>query len=213
MRKFFIGLSTAAGLALLSSAAYAVPAISTDAVTLRAGPGTEYPEVGTIAADDPVEVIGCIDGYDWCDVVWEGARGWIPGNDLAYLEDGTRVVFVEAAPRISVPIVSFSIGTYWREYYNDRPFYTEIERYGGPDVDVEVNIDNRDQPAGGTSGAATQGTAAPVEGRTTRQAPAEGGAATTDAPADSGAASTTDGGASGTDASSQPIIKKPVQSN
>jgi hypothetical protein len=42
---------------------------------------------------------------------WREARGWVQGDDLAYLYQERRVRIVEYGPRIGLPIIAFSV--YW----------------------------------------------------------------------------------------------------
>ncbi|HEY8614523.1 MAG TPA: hypothetical protein VIL69_24945 [Roseomonas sp.] len=36
------------------------------------------------------------------------------------------------APRVGLPVVTFSFGDYWRDHYRDRSWYAERDRWGGP---------------------------------------------------------------------------------
>lgn len=94
-------------------------------VALQAGPDTEYPSITEIPGGTSVAVQGCIDGWTWCDVVAGGDEGWVPGTYLEEDYDGQRVVVLDYGPRIRIPIVTFSIGTYWDRHYRSRPFYTQ----------------------------------------------------------------------------------------
>jgi hypothetical protein len=45
------------------------------------------------------------------------------GGELAYLHNGRRETSVEYRPRIGVPVVGFSIDSYWDRYYRGRAWY------------------------------------------------------------------------------------------
>ncbi|MHB0677978.1 SH3 domain-containing protein, partial [Roseomonas mucosa] len=124
-----LGLGLALGVVAPASAA---PGYATGDVNLRAGPGTAYPRVATIGAGAPLEIFGCLDGYNWCDVGAGGMRGWVSGSYLQYAYQGRRVLIPEYGPRIGVPIVTFDFGDYWGRYYRGRPWYSPHDRWGGP---------------------------------------------------------------------------------
>lgn len=97
-----------------------------DDTVLRAGPAPEYPEIEGLPYGTYVSVQGCTDGWEWCDVVAEqGDWGWVPGDYIDYIYEGEPVVVTDYGPRIGIPIVTFSITSYWDEHYRDRPFYRE----------------------------------------------------------------------------------------
>lgn len=119
-------LFAAAGIAVCICtpvAAFAATAFTTTTVNMRSGPDTAYPPVGVLPPSQPVEVLGCIDGWVWCDVVWGGYRGWIAGAYLQAADGAYRTEFVPSAPRLGVPIVHFRFGDYWDRHYRGRPFY------------------------------------------------------------------------------------------
>ncbi|TAM18000.1 MAG: hypothetical protein EPN68_14945, partial [Rhodanobacter sp.] len=57
---------------------------TTGNVNLRAGPDTSYPRLDTLPAGAPVDIQGCTSGWEWCDVVFQGERGWVAGNFIQY---------------------------------------------------------------------------------------------------------------------------------
>ncbi|WP_282615030.1 SH3 domain-containing protein [Roseomonas gilardii] len=131
--RMVLGLGLGLGLALgVAAPALAAPGYATGNVNLRAGPGPSYPRVAMIAAGAPVEIFGCLDGYNWCDVGVGGARGWVAGSYLQYAYQGQRVLVPEYGPRIGVPIIGFDFGDYWGRYYRGRPWYSVHDRWGGP---------------------------------------------------------------------------------
>lgn len=115
-------------LALLAIAA--LPAMAADGfvtgnVNLRAGPDTEYPIITVVPLGASVSIQGCTDGWEWCDVVTMGTRGWVSGGYIQYTYQDQRVVVQDYGARIGIPVISFVIGTYWGNYYRDRPFYRQ----------------------------------------------------------------------------------------
>lgn len=116
----------------LPLAAAAQEAYTRGTLNLRAGPSTDYPIVARLAPGQPLEVLGCVDGYAWCDVVLpDGLRGWVYGASLDYPYAGNTVPLTNYGALIGVPIVSFALGNYWSDHYRDRPWYGERRWWGG----------------------------------------------------------------------------------
>ena len=125
---------TLAGAALLAS--LALPSIATAAdgyatadVNLRTGPGTAYPVATTIYSGAPVTIYGCIPDWAWCDVSFDGWRGWVSGTYLDIIYDAQPVYLPTYAPRVGLPVISFEFATYWDTHYRSRPWYRERDRW------------------------------------------------------------------------------------
>src|SRR5262245_6709674 len=130
MSRLTFGLAAAvAGLVLAPNLASALSAVTATSTDLRAGPAYDFPVVDQIPGDVRVNVHGCVRGYRWCDVSWRDARGWVSGQELAYLYEGRRVTIVEYGPRIGLPVVGFAFDTYWDRYYRGRSWYGERARW------------------------------------------------------------------------------------
>jgi uncharacterized protein YraI len=98
-------------------------------VTMRAGPSPEYPPIVYLPYDTWVSVQGCLNGWEWCDVIANGNRGWVPGNYILYDYQGGPVLLPSYGARIGIPIVAFSIGLYWGAHYSHRNFYRDRNRW------------------------------------------------------------------------------------
>jgi uncharacterized protein YraI len=125
-----------AGLAAIALAvplaATAQQAFTRGAVNLRAGPDDTYPLVATLGPGQSLQVMGCTAGYGWCDVVLpDGLRGWSYAASLEYAYQEQRVPLATYGAIIGVPLVTFAIGSYWSNYYRDRPWYNQPRWWGG----------------------------------------------------------------------------------
>ena len=115
--------------------ANATPGYVVEGVNLRAGPGVDYPLLAPLPDGTPTDIIGCLSGFTWCDMVVNGPagalRGWAAGPRLAIAYEGQPELLPEYGPRFGFPIVGFDLGSYWGRYYRDRPFYADEGRWRG----------------------------------------------------------------------------------
>jgi uncharacterized protein YraI len=112
-----------AGLLLPAPAMAAFEALTRVDLNLRIGPGTTYGVIDVIPAGYPVIVLGCLEEYYWCDVDFDGLRGWVAGRYLVH--PGTAVYLPQWAPAIGLPIVSFSFNIYHDRHYRGRPWHRQ----------------------------------------------------------------------------------------
>ncbi|WP_413874257.1 SH3 domain-containing protein [Albidovulum sp.] len=73
----------AAGVAAVfvtSGAASAPDSAATTDLNLRSGPGPNYAVAGVIPAGTAVDVAGCLEAANWCQVVYNGQTGWSYGD-------------------------------------------------------------------------------------------------------------------------------------
>ncbi|MGH8217553.1 MAG: SH3 domain-containing protein [Steroidobacteraceae bacterium] len=122
-----IRFAVVAGAALLavSMGVQAQNAYTSRSANLRAGPDRSYPLVVQINAGTPVDVMGCLDDWSWCDVAFDDTHGWVYAPSLAYVYQGEQVPLYTYAPSLGLPIITFSLGTYWDRYYRGRPWYAQ----------------------------------------------------------------------------------------
>lgn len=108
---------------MLPAQAMAYEAYTQADLNLRVGPAVDYGVIDVIPYGDPVDVLGCLDGIEWCDVEWYGLRGWVAARYL--VQPGTTVYLPQVYTSIGLPIISFSFNTYHDRHYRDRPWYKE----------------------------------------------------------------------------------------
>jgi uncharacterized protein YraI len=130
MRRYTIPLAAAfAAMIAGPTIAAAQDAVTSVALNMRAGPSTEFPVVDVLPDGAAVDVHGCINGYRWCDVTWRDARGWVSASYLQYSYQNRYVPVIEYGQRVDLPIIQFSVGSYWDSHYRGRPWYGQRTRW------------------------------------------------------------------------------------
>jgi uncharacterized protein YraI len=107
----------------LPIAAWAQVAYTTQAINMRAGPDRAYPQVAWLPSGVAVNVVGCVDGYRWCDVAAGPNRGWVYARFISYPYQNQPVPIITGGAILGLPLITFSIGPYWDNYYRGRPWY------------------------------------------------------------------------------------------
>jgi uncharacterized protein YraI len=117
----------ALGALLLASfgLASAQDAYTSRPMNVRAGPNRDYPLVAQLGPGAPLEVHGCLSDWSWCDVSFDGNRGWVYAGGLSFVYQGERVPLYSYGPSLGLPIITFSLGAYWDDYYRGRPWYAQ----------------------------------------------------------------------------------------
>ncbi len=105
------------------------PAYTNAPAIIRAGPSEGYPAVAQLQGGTPMRVLGCVQGYTWCDVSLPGLRGWVYGGNIDYAYQGSPVPLLRYGPEIGLPIIGFSFGAYWGDHYRAQPWYGERSRW------------------------------------------------------------------------------------
>ena len=132
MKRFVLTVLLALGVASPAVAQYA-NGVVTAYTYLFAGPDPGYPTIAQLPAGTNVAVQGCTEGWGWCDVITLGMRGWVPATFVQYFYQNQPVIVADYGASIGIPIVAFSIGSYWGNYYRNRPFYQNRNYwYGRP---------------------------------------------------------------------------------
>jgi len=127
--KMRIAVPLLAAAVLATAAAEAATGFTTERLTMRAGPGRDYPVIQTVSRNTRVTVHGCIQRYDWCDVSRGRARGWVDGDSLTVPYQGRRVRVMEFGPRIQLPMLTFNFDTYWDSNYRRASFYRDRDSW------------------------------------------------------------------------------------
>lgn len=121
-----------AALFLLPHTAQAAEAFANAKVNLRAGPDGGYPVVDVLKHGQRVELLGCIAGYQWCEVeTRSGENGWVYAH---YLDtnisgsSGQSLTIIQTGGG-GLKIITFNPRNYWNRYYRTKYFYPERDRW------------------------------------------------------------------------------------
>jgi uncharacterized protein YraI len=100
-------------------------------VHLRAGPARDYPVVAVLPPQSPLDVLGCLSDYSWCDVVALdiNERGWVYAGNIEGLYEGNPVPLIEYGPALGIAVVPFVLDDYWGLHYRHRPWYPDRDHW------------------------------------------------------------------------------------
>ncbi|KIQ02753.1 hypothetical protein RU07_09055 [Agrobacterium tumefaciens] len=108
MNKMLKTMIAGGAFALLAGYANAAMVATTASdLSVRSGPGEDYPEVGLATRGSDAVLDGCIDGSAWCRVEVNGLRGWANADYLNVMYEGAPVVLRERRSDINVPVVTY----------------------------------------------------------------------------------------------------------
>lgn len=91
----------------MSTSAFAFPGTAATDVPLRSGPGPTHSIIATIDRNSVVEVEGCIETGNWCQVTAGGQRGWVWGATLTTQRGGQTVILSEQRQALQIPTVVY----------------------------------------------------------------------------------------------------------
>lgn len=116
------------GRAVESAADGGQNAYVTQRVYIRGGPSANFPRVGSVVRGNSVNVHGCLARRDWCDVTWNGRRGWVSANYINFRDGDRRLRLAEYDSRRSLNTVQFNY-SYWDSNYISQPWYKDKRSY------------------------------------------------------------------------------------
>ena len=90
---FIAAMTAAAALSVPASAATLVSAMTP--LNIRTGPGPQYGIVGAIPDRGQAVILGCIQGSLWCEVSYNGRRGWVYSQYLTASLSGRSMIVAE----------------------------------------------------------------------------------------------------------------------
>jgi len=129
MRRSLLVYSLGALLLSVFALASAQNAFTARPMNVRAGPNRDYPLVAQLDAGAPLDVHGCLSDWSWCDVSFDDNRGWMYAGGLSFVYQGERVPLYSYGPSLGLPIITFSLSSYWNDYYRGRPWYAQRDEW------------------------------------------------------------------------------------
>jgi len=111
--------------AVLPLVSAAQTAFTTQAVNVRAGPDRSFPLVAWLQPGTRVSVVGCIDGWRWCDVVVGFNRGWVYSRYLSMTHRNQPTVILHNGAWLGIPLITFGLVPYWDLHYRNRPWWND----------------------------------------------------------------------------------------
>ncbi len=142
MTRFF-AIAFAAVLFIGMPVAHASDGYTTHNVNLRAGPDGGYPLVRTMSRGERIDIYGCLNGLQWCDIrTQSGERGWVYAYYLRTWNAGRPVTIIQSNSIGNTHIVIFKPNNYWYDNYRDRDFYRQRGRWIRDDDDHHGNHHN-----------------------------------------------------------------------
>ncbi|SNR58877.1 DUF1236 domain-containing protein [Puniceibacterium sediminis] len=106
-----IALFSTAIISIAASPALAgMSANATTELNFRSGPGSQYEIQGVIPADAEVDVVGCLDNGEWCEVNFDGQEGWAYSAYLTTPVENEPVVLYQAPKTVEIETVTYDEG-------------------------------------------------------------------------------------------------------
>ncbi|MDE1994870.1 MAG: SH3 domain-containing protein [Rhizobiaceae bacterium] len=154
MRHKLLTAITLTALVAIPAIAEAAEGFATANVNMRSGPSTAYPAVTLIPYGTPLEINGCLQETPWCDVSFEGGRGWVAGSYIQATYQSRRIYVGPQYYRgLGIPTVTFDLDNYWGRYYRGRDFYRQRDYWrrgpGWGDRAPDTGWDRRPDPGPG----------------------------------------------------------------
>lgn len=136
---------------LFTPAAHAADAYAVTNVNLRAGPDGGYPVVDTLNEGERVELLGCLNGLQWCEVeTRHEERGWIYAHYLNTSSNGRAYTIIQSNGLGGLRILTFRPNDYWNTHYRTKSFYRKRDRWLPPDHYHHDHDDDDDDHHGHT---------------------------------------------------------------
>lgn len=132
MPKIMIPIIAVMALCLAPASAKAATAYTTENLHLRAGPDARYPSVALLRRDERIELLGCLNGLQWCEVeTQDGERGWTAAYYLRTTRGSSRITIIETKADGGLRIIIYRPHDYWDAHYRRKYFYRDRDKWLG----------------------------------------------------------------------------------
>ncbi|ETX14616.1 hypothetical protein OCH239_21670 [Roseivivax halodurans JCM 10272] len=102
-----LALSTAIATVAATPLLAQMSASTTTDLNFRAGPGPQYATQGVIPSDTTVDVTGCLEGGEWCEVTYDGQTGYAYSAYLTTVVEEQPVALYEAPSSVEINTVTY----------------------------------------------------------------------------------------------------------
>jgi uncharacterized protein YraI len=110
--------------------AMAADAFAVTSLHMRAGPHSGLPVISTLQRNERVELLGCVDGYQWCEVRTSyDEYGWVSSNYLRLVSGTTAYGIIDPNGYGRTRIIIYKPRDYWDRHYRNKNFYRDRDRW------------------------------------------------------------------------------------
>jgi uncharacterized protein YraI len=102
------------------SLAFASSGYVSSRTAMRAGPDNGYPTVAVVRKGEGVELHACLSDWSWCDVGFNGQRGWLRADKIMGETVSGRVPVARAGRDLGIETRGYNLDQYWDTHYNGR---------------------------------------------------------------------------------------------
>lgn len=132
----------AGALVAMTGAALAdTPVSALTDLNVRAGPGPQYPVIGTLAAGQSATLNGCIEGSKWCTIAGAGGKGWIYSDYVTGDFSGSRVIVTRRPADAGIAVVAPPTDDLYSDSYTGAIVTSDpVEPIARPPVEVGTYV-------------------------------------------------------------------------
>lgn len=117
-------------IAFTPQGARASDAYATTNLHLRAGPHSGLPIVATLRRHERVELLGCVNGYQWCEVRTNyDEYGWVSSYYLRTIVGRNSYTIIDSDGSSHTRIIIYRPRDYWDRHYRNKSFYRDRDKW------------------------------------------------------------------------------------
>ena len=132
MKKYLYTMILFMGLIVPLSPAKADQALVVTTMNMRSGPHSSLPVVTTLRRNERVELLGCVQNYEWCEVRNSAEDyGWVSSYYLRGVRGNNTYALIDdyGRPYSQTTIIIYRPRQYWDDHYRGRDFYRDRDKW------------------------------------------------------------------------------------